>query len=73
MKKIRKPVSVLLIIVAAFSISACSQNAYSSRRSYGHASAPHIDPVTPKKYPLRKNYIVPVKRKEILGLKKPKI
>jgi len=73
MKKIRKPVSVLLIVLAAVMISACSQNTYSSKRNYGHASVSNIDPVSHKKYPLKKNYIIPVKRKPILGLQKPKI
>ncbi|OQX75983.1 MAG: hypothetical protein B6D64_10720 [Bacteroidetes bacterium 4484_276] len=73
MERLKRPVIIILIVISAALFTACSQNTYNTRRTYGHASAPHIDPVSHKKYPLRKNYIVPVKRKEILGLKKPKI
>ncbi len=72
MKSLRKPVYVIAIILTAVLFSACSQNVY-HKRNIRHASASHIDPVSPKKYPLRKNYIVPVKRKVILGQQKPKI
>ncbi len=73
MKAIRKIVYALVIVMIAAWFSACSQNTYTGNRKMRHASASHIDPVSPKKYPLRKNYIVPVKRKEILGQKKPKL
>ncbi len=73
MKSVRKPVLAIVIVLTAVLFSACSQSTYSHKGSMRRASASHIDPVSQKKYPLRKNYIVPVKRKPILGLKKPKI
>jgi len=73
MESFKRPVTIILIVLSAALFSACSQSTYGHKSSMRRASASHIDPVSQKKYPLRKNYIVPVKRKPILGLQKPKI
>jgi len=73
MAALQKIIYVLFIMLISASFSACSQNTYGHKRNTRHVSASHIDPVSRKQEPLRKTFIVPVKRKRVLGLEKPKI
>lgn len=59
---------VVIIALAVVSLSSCSKKSYPANtgRSKHHIVA-NASPVSPKKEPLRKHYIVPKKRKRILG------
>jgi hypothetical protein len=69
---LNKILILVIILVTAVSFSNCSKKTYSHNyqaRSMGSSSA--IKPVTQKKEPVRKKYIVPRKDKKILGQEKP--
>lgn len=74
MKVFLKIAVAVLIIAFAAPFSSCSKKNYGSK-SYAkrNTSSPTIDPVSRKSEPVRKTYVVPAKRKKILGQNKPKI
>ena len=74
MKIFLKIILAVFIVAFAFSFTSCSKNNYSHNyNKKRNSGSPTIDPVTQKSAPLRKNYIVPSKRKSILGQQKSKI
>gem|GEM_PF-3334249 len=73
MAALQKIIYVLFIVLISASFSACSQNTYAHKHNTRHASTSRIDPVSRKQEPLMKRFIVPVKRRKILGQEKPKI
>jgi hypothetical protein len=74
MKSFLKIILAVFIIAFGFSLSSCSKNNFSHNyNKKRHSSAPTIDPVAHKSKPLRKTFIVPEKKKPILGQQKSKI
>ena len=74
MNMLKKLTLLASILITAVLISSCSKSTFSHNyQARSRASASHIDPVTKKTTPVRKNYIIPGKRKRILGQEKPKI
>ena len=71
MKVLYKVLVAVLIVTFAASFSSCSKKSYASKSKKNSASS--IDPVTSKNEPVRKNYIIPGKKKKILGTQKTKI
>lgn len=71
MKVLYKILAAFLIVAFTASFSSCSKKGY-AHKSKRHSSAT-IDPVTQKNEPVRKKYIVPDKKKKILGTEKSKI
>ena len=69
MKVIAKIIVVVMVIAFMAPLSSCSKKTYSSKRT----SSSTIDPVTRKSEPVRKTYVVPAKKKKILGQNKPRI
>ena len=69
MKVFAKIIVAVMVIAFMIPMSSCSKKTYSSRRS----SSSTIDPVTRKSEPVRKTYMIPAKKKKILGQNKPKI
>ncbi len=59
---------VVVIAFAIVSLSSCTKKSYPAQtgkhKSHTVASA---NPATPKKAPIRKHYIIPKKKKKILG------
>lgn len=74
MKVFLRTITLTLAVVFMVSVSSCSKKNYSSK-SYAKrgSSSSTIDPVTKKSEPVRKTYIVPQKKKKVLGQEKPKI
>ena len=70
MKVLYKVLVAVLIVTFAASFSSCSKKTYGSKSKN---SASSIDPVTTKNEPVRKNYIIPGKKKKILGTQKTRI
>ena len=68
MKLIVRISFVVIIFLAIVSSSSCSKKSYPANtgRSKRHVVAT-ASPVSPKKEPVRKHYIIPNKRKRILG------
>ncbi len=65
MKKIIKYLSIFtFVIIASLAFSSCSRHNFGGRR-YGWSA---ISPVTPKRMPVRKKFIVNDRRRPILGL-----
>ena len=65
--------AVMIVLFSTF-IFSCSQ------KNYGHAhnskrtmSASTVNPVSTKKAPVEKKYVLPNKKKRILGQQKPRI
>ena len=74
MKAIVKILLAVFIVGSVASLSSCSKNNYSHNyKKRRHSSSPTIDPVAQKSKPLRKTFVVPDKKKPILGQKKVKI
>ncbi|MEJ2594939.1 MAG: hypothetical protein P8100_07395 [bacterium] len=71
MKVLYKILAAFLIVAFTVSFSSCSKKGY-AHKSKRHSSST-IDPVTQKNEPVRKKYIVPDKKKKILGTEKSKI
>ncbi len=59
---------VVVITLSIVSLSSCAKKSYPAYtgKHKSHVAA-SIDPATPKKQPLRKHYIIPNKKKKILG------
>ncbi len=65
MKKIIKYLSIFtFVVVATLAFSSCSRSNFGGRR-YGVAT---LSPITPKRMPVRKKFIVNNRRRPILGL-----
>jgi len=63
----------ILVFAIAFAFASCSKKTFThTQKAKSRASSSAIDPVTPKSEPVRKNYIVPNKRKKVLGQEIPK-
>ena len=74
MRILKKLVFFAVVIVLTITLTNCSKNNFSHKyQAKSRGSAASIDPVTKKSAPVRKNYIVPGKRKRILGQEKPRI
>lgn len=74
MKSIVKILLAVFVLGLAVSFTSCSKNNFSHNyNKRRHSNAPTIDPVAQKSKPLRKTFVVPEKRKPILGQKKVKI
>ena len=59
---------VVVIAIGIMSLSSCTKKSYpSATGKYKRHTVASADPATPKKEPLRKHYIIPNKRKRILG------
>lgn len=71
MKVLSKILLAVFFVSLVLTFSSCSKNTYShnynKKRNSGSST---IDPVSQKSEPIRKNYIVPGKRKRILGQQK---
>jgi uncharacterized lipoprotein YehR (DUF1307 family) len=71
---LNKAFLLITVFVFAIAFASCSKKTYThTYKAKSRASSSAIDPITPKNEPVRKNYIVPKKRKKILGLEKPKL
>ncbi|RLD87465.1 MAG: hypothetical protein DRJ09_10245 [Bacteroidetes bacterium] len=68
MKLLVRMLFVVVIVLAIVSLSSCAKKSYPAytgkQKNRTVASA---NPAAPKKEPLRKHYIVPKKKKKILG------
>jgi hypothetical protein len=74
MKVSSKIALVVLVIAFAVPFSSCSKKTFGGKNyASRNTASPTIDPVTKKSEPVRKNYVIPGKRKKILGQNKPKI
>jgi len=71
MKILYKILIAVLIVSFTATFSSCSKNSYAHKSKRRNSST--IDPVTQKQEPVRKHYIVPNKKKKILGSEKSKI
>lgn len=72
MKTFLKAVFVILIASSMVITPSCSKKNQSfNHQARKNASASSYDPVSRKHYPPRKKYIVPGKKKTILGHEKP--
>jgi len=59
---------VVVIAIAIMSLSSCTKKLYpASTGKYKRHTVASANPAAPKKEPLRKHYIVPNKKKKILG------
>jgi len=74
MKVLSKIILAVFLISLAMTFSSCSKKSYSHNYNKKRGSSSStIDPVSQKSDPIRKNYIVPDKRKKVLGQEKSKI
>jgi uncharacterized lipoprotein YehR (DUF1307 family) len=71
---LKKLFFLFVVIVFTITLSNCSKSNFSHKyQAKSKGSAASIDPVTKKAAPVRKNYIIPGKKKKILGQENPKI
>jgi PBP1b-binding outer membrane lipoprotein LpoB len=74
MKSFPKILLAAVILAFVFILSSCSKNNFSHNyNKKRHQSSSSIDPVAHKSKPLRKTFIIPDKKKPILGQQKAKI
>ena len=69
MKTVLRFVFIVVVIFSLVSLlSACSKSSYPARASKrARINYTANNPITPKKEPLRKKYVVPRKRRKVLG------
>jgi hypothetical protein len=74
MKVLLRIATFVIIVSLALPFASCSKKGYGGK-SYAkrNTSSPTIDPVSRKSEPVRKTYLIPAKKKRILGQNKPKI
>lgn len=73
MKSIQKILVAILIILVSVTFVDCSNKSSGYNYRAHRNSSPTIKPVETKHEPVRKNFIVPQKKKKILGQQTPKI
>ena len=72
--KVLSKIILAVSVISLIGFSSCSKNSYShnynKKRGSGSST---INPVAQKKEPVRKNFVIPGKKKKILGEQKSKI
>ena len=68
MKFLVRLLFVAVVLFSIVSLSACAKKSYPAHTGkHKTRTIASVDPATPKKAPLRKHYIIPKKKKRILG------
>lgn len=70
----KKAIFIIVVVFLSASFSSCSKNNFSHNyKAKSKGTSASIDPISRKSEPVRSKYIVPSKKKRILGQDKPKI